>query len=202
MTRLRVLPIVEGHGDDASIRILLERLWREIAGGSFIDVLRPIRRPKSKLIQENELRNAIDLAALKLRHATADGCRELILVLLDADEDLPCVRGPALKTVAALRPDRDILVALANVEYETWFVAAAESLTEFMDFDPGEVPDHPEQSRCGKAWIERHFRRHRYSPTQDQPAMTRKVDLNLCRQRSPSFDRLCRELAKRCTKSV
>jgi hypothetical protein len=196
-----VIPIVEGHGDDASIRILLERLWHEIAGGTFIDVLRPIRRPKSKLIQENELRNAIDLAKLKLKQASADGCRELVLVLLDADDDLPCVRGPALKAVAALRPDLDIVVALANVEYETWFVAAAESLAGFMEISAGEVPEHPEQNRCGKAWVEHRFRHHRYSPTQDQPALTRKFELALCRRRSPSFDRLCRELTKRCKKS-
>jgi predicted ATPase len=37
----------------------------------------------------------------------------------------------------------------------------------------------------------------KYSETIDQPAMTADMDLSLCRRRSPSFDKLCRELEKR-----
>ena len=48
MSRIRVLPIVEGQGEVESIRLLLERIWREVVGGEFIDVLQPIRSPKSK----------------------------------------------------------------------------------------------------------------------------------------------------------
>jgi hypothetical protein len=50
-----------------------------------------------------------------------------------------------------------------------------------------------------KAWIEQRFKGTRYSETQDQPAMTLVMDLNLCRTRSPSFDKLCRELERRAS---
>ena len=55
MNRLRVVPIVEGHGEQQSaIRTLLVRLWTELLGGDYIDVLQPIRIPRSKLIQPAE----------------------------------------------------------------------------------------------------------------------------------------------------
>jgi len=37
----------------------------------------------------------------------------------------------------------------------------------------------------------------RYAETIDQVRLTTAMDLNLCRSRSKSFDKLCRELEKR-----
>jgi hypothetical protein len=89
---------------------------------------------------------------------------------------------------------------VANVEYETWFVAAAESLGKYLQLRPAEsVPDAPEDQRCGKKWVETRFRGPKYSETQDQPAMTAAMDFSQARSRSPSFDKLCRELAQRAT---
>ena len=125
----------------------------------------------------------------------------MILILLDSDKDPPCVLAPKLlKDATQNRSDVDMSCVLANVEYETWFVAASSSLVAFLDL-PAEVPEDPEAQRLGKAWIERHFRGTKYSETLDQPAMTRKMDLGLCRERSRSFDKLCRELASRLTGS-
>jgi hypothetical protein len=115
---------------------------------------------------------------------------------MDADEDLPCVLAPRLLAIArTARSDFSISCVVANVEYETWFVAAAESLTEYLDLVPGEsIPEQPERDRLGKAWIQKRFRGIKYSETVDQPAMTSRMDLKLCRRRSPSFSKLCREL--------
>ena len=87
---------------------------------------------------------------------------------------------------------------LANVEYETWFVAAAESLRDFLDF-PADATNlqAPEKARSGKGWVQRHFKGPKYSQTLDQPRLTARMDLGLCRARSPSFDKLCRELEAR-----
>ena len=38
MSRLCVAPIVEGHGDDRAIRILLQRIWSELLGGDYVEV--------------------------------------------------------------------------------------------------------------------------------------------------------------------
>jgi hypothetical protein len=199
VSRLRIAPIVEGDGEYAAIRILLERIWREIVKGEYVEVLRPIRWPRSKLVQSEELGRAIELAARKLRNKPLCGDPETILVLLDADRDAPCLLGSKLLECARqCRPDVDICCVLAKVEYETWFVAAVESLREYLDLPPGEtVPASPEEARAGKSWIQRYVKGPKYSETIEQPSMTAQMDLVECRRRSPSFDKLCRELERR-----
>lgn len=194
MTRLRVAPIVEGHGEYAAIRLLLQRVWHEIVEGEHIEVLQPIRRPRSLIVgDERELVRAVELAVLNLDRAT-NADPGLILILLDADEDAVCVAAPELlKRAGAVRPDRSVRCVLANREYETWFVAAAESLTDYLD-RVDEPPTDPESAGLGKAWVASRFRAPKYSPRIDQPRLTAAFDLHLCRRRSPSFDKLCREL--------
>jgi Domain of unknown function (DUF4276) len=202
LSRLRVAPIVEGHGEDLAIRILLQRLWGEVLGGEYVEVLKPIRSHRTKMVKSPDLERALGLAALKLRESQSSD-PALVLIMLDADEDLACVLGPDLLSRArALRADIDISCVVATVEYETWFVAAAHSLSEFLDLTSGPAPDAPESSRSGKAWIQRRFRGIKYSPTVDQPSMTRQMDLRQARQRSPSFDKLCRELEKRMVEAA
>lgn len=201
MSRLRIAPIVEGHGEDGALRTLLQRIAIEILGGVHIEVSRPIRGKRMKLVQSRELARALDLAVLKLRAAESDD-PALILVLLDADEDLPCWLGPELlKLAQSHRADADISCVVANVEYETWLVAGASSLGDYLDLaQDKDLPEEPEKRRFGKGWIQQRFRGSRsYSPTIDQPAMTSHMDLHLARERSPSFDKLCRELEKRVT---
>jgi hypothetical protein len=66
-------------------------------------------------------------------------------------------------------------------------------LTDHLTLD-NDPPADPEQQRCGKGWIEHRFKGPKYSETVDQPRLTAAMDLHLCRQHSPSFDKLCREL--------
>lgn len=199
MSRLGVVPIVEGHGEYEAIRTLLQRVWSELLCGEHVEVLRPIRWPRSRLVKRPELKRAIKLALLKLADSSIPPAHQMVLVLIDADKDGPCLLGPKLLGWAKqVRPDADVACVLANVEYETWFAAAAESLREHLDLPPDEpIPEDPEGLRLGKPWIDRHFRGTKYSETVDQPSMTAKMDLRQCRKRSPSFDKLCRELEKR-----
>lgn len=198
MPRLRVAPIVEGHGEDAAVRTLLQRAWSEVLCGEHLEVIKPIRVKRTKIGEKEELSRAIDLAALKLDSVSTSGS-SLILILLDAEEDCPKDFVPGFLGLArGLRADRDIACVLANPEYETWFVAAASSLAKYLDLaGDEEPPSAPEDSRQGKGWIQRHFRGVKYSPSVDQPAMTAAMDLKLCRAKSPSFDKLCRELEAR-----
>lgn len=196
MSRLCVAPIVEGHGEYAAVRGLSQKVWVEIVGGEYISVLQPIRRPRTLLVGSPEdLARAVDLAALKL-DAGGRGDPQLILILLDAEEDVPCRLAPELlERARAARPDRSIRCVLAHREYETWFVAAAESLSEHLDLPTNDaLPDDPESSGRGKKWIEDRFRGPKYSESIDQPRLTASFDPHLCRRRSPSFDKLCREL--------
>ena len=127
MTDLRVTPIVEGHGDVAATRILLDRTWREIVGGDYLDVLRPIRVPRSLVARDVELLRRVDLACLKLADAAGPAAPRLVLLMIDADPELGCEIAPRLReTVEENRPDVDMACAFPDPEYETWFVAAAE----------------------------------------------------------------------------
>lgn len=199
MSRLRVAPIVEGEGEFACIRILLERIWREVLGGEFIEVLQPIRGSRGQIVKKERLQSFVGLALRKLKNPPVSSDPALVLILIDADEDCPKKLAPRLLAIArAVYPPANVSCVLANVEYETWFVAAAESLGDYLHLAGDQVPPSPEESKSRKAWVASHYagKGARYSETVDQPAMTRAMDLALCRSRSPSFDKLCRELAK------
>jgi len=191
---------VEGHGDNSAIRILLSRIWSELLGGEYIEILTPIRTKRNRIVREDELTRALGLAVSKLREGARDKPENsMILLLLDADSDLPCVLGPdLLRRAHQIRSDMDIACVIANVDYETWFAAAAGSLGKFLAFPAGfAITDNPERERLGKGWVKSRFRIGQYSPRVDQPRMTQAMDLTLCRQRSLSFDKLCRELEAR-----
>jgi hypothetical protein len=197
-----VAAIVEGRGEVPSLPILIERIWRELLQQvTPIEILRPpIRQPRNRLVQNKDdtLVRAIELAVAKLSASRPPSQAVLILILIDADKDLPCIIGPRLAQLAmAARSDKNIACVIANVEYETWFVAGAESLTDYLDLSGDKaIPTDPESARCGKGWIEKRFKGVKYSETVDQPKLTSKLDLQLCRQRSRSFDKLCREIEK------
>jgi len=199
MSRLRVAPIVEGHGDEDRVRILLPRVWTELLGGEYLEVLSPIRQPRSLLVREDPLERAVTFALKKLSNPPASSDPSLVLILIDADGDCPATLGQELLRIARAVDSRaNVACVLANFEYETWFVAAAESLTDYIELTAGAGGfRRPEESGLKKKWVEDHFREKPYSPTRHQPAMTRAMNLNAWRQGSPSFDKLCRELERR-----
>jgi hypothetical protein len=204
MSRLRVAPIVEGDGEFACIRLLLERIWYELLGGDFVRVVRPVLKPRGNLVKQEGLHRAVKLAIKNLSDLPESDDSNLVLILIDADEDCPREWGPKLLDIAREVDSRmDVACVLAKLEYETWFAAAAESLTGYLELPPGFVASEaPEEARHGKGWVERYFRGNKYTEPQDQPAMTSAMDLALCRRRSPSFDKLCRELERRLRRVV
>jgi hypothetical protein len=138
------------------------------------------------------------LASAKLNDSRPPARHELILILFDADKECPRDIGPSTTALATTaRKDKNIACVVANVEFETWFVAGAESLVEFLDLSrDADPPSDPETARHGKGWVEKRFKGVKYSETVDQPKLTAKLDLQLTRRRSPSFDKLCREVER------
>lgn len=181
---MRVAPIVEGRGEVQAVPLLLRRL--AAASGVHVEVVRPIRQPKGKLVKQDELRRAIALAAKQ----TSVG--DSILVLLDADGDCPADFGPRLLAWARTeRGDRNVAVVLARREFEAWFLAAADSLVAAGKLAAGTVPPvEPETIADPKGWLSSAMNR-RYSETIDQPAFTASFDLEAARQ-CRSFDKLAR----------
>jgi len=188
-----IAPIVEGHGEFESVRILVERIWQDLAREDWPLVLPPIRQPRGRLCRRRDLLRAVDLAVLKLRAKSVD-CG-VVLLLLDADEDCPGELGPRLaRFMRDARPDVWTGGCVANVEYETWFVASADRMGDLLRPEEGEDLTDPEGARRGKRWVRRRIRDGVYRETVDQPRLTSRIDVRLCRARSPSFDKLCREI--------
>src|SRR5439155_15126670 len=108
-----------------------------------IQVPRPFRVPKDRLLRDGELERAVSQAA---EDAGPDG---RILILIDADDDCPATLGPRLLLRARnARPDRPTCVVLAKFEFESWFLASADSLRGIRSLRGDlDAPSDPESIR-------------------------------------------------------
>jgi len=187
---VRIVCIVEGQGDVASVPILVRRLAQR-EGVPFIEVRRPFRIPRNKVVRPGELERAVELSA------RADEKPAGVLVLLDADDDPPCTLGPELYRRAQGRhPDLPCAVVFAMKEKEAWFIAAIESLRGQRGIPASATPPaDPERIRGAKQWLAGLMGRP-YSEVSDQPALAALFDLDLARQRSRSFDKFWRDMRR------
>jgi len=193
MNGVRIIAIVEGHGECEAVPELIRRIARDIDPGFVPVVLPPIRVPASRLLKEGEIERSIDLAARKLQGHGG------IVVIVDCDWDggCPARDGPALLGRARrARADYPISVVLAKKEFEAWFLAAAESLRGRLGLPLTlESPPDPENIRDAKGWLsDRMPHGASYSATDDQPALTAVFDMATAR-RADSFDKCYRELS-------
>ena len=186
--------IVEGDGEVEAVPALLRRLVARLDPTVVVDTTqRVLRVSKGKLLRAgapDELARSLEILARRL---SGEGA---ILILLDADDDLPCVLGPQLLARArSLRPDVPVGVVIANREYEAWFLAGADSLAGRRGL-PADLsaPEQPEGIRGAKEWLTRKLGR-RYSETRDQAAFTALLDLDAARA-AASFDKLAREVER------
>lgn len=60
-----IQPIVEGHGDVAAFPVLLRRLVGEAQAWT-VNIGRPIRRPRSQLVQKTGVEQAVRLALMDI----------------------------------------------------------------------------------------------------------------------------------------
>jgi hypothetical protein len=185
--------IVEGRGEIQAVPVLLRRIQQATRPDTELNVLRPIRIPRHKIVKPNELERAIELAARQMKPPRA------ILILIDADDDLPCVLGPELLRIAKQkRSDVPIGVVLANREFESWFLAAIGSLAGRRGLQQNLPPiNHVESIRDAKGEL-KHLMHGEgaYSPVIDQPALAAIFDMAMARRNSDSFDKCWREMER------
>ncbi len=186
----RLVLIVEGQGDVLSVPHVIRRVAKWVARGP-VEILRPIRVRRYTAVREGEFERHVELAARLLAGPGA------VLILLDADDDLPCRLGPELlRRAEAVRPGLACAVVLAKSEKEAWFLASVESLRGQRGIRRDAIPpDEPESVRGAKEWLGKAMGRP-YSEVTDQPELAKAFDLSAARQRSPSFDKFCREVAR------
>jgi len=190
--KLILSTIVEGDGEVVAFPILLRRIAAWLSPGLVVEVPRPFQVKRDRFV------NKADQRERAIRFASLRGTPEnsAILVLIDADQDCPAQLGPRLlHAIQSSRPDYRHAMILAKCEYEAWFLAAAASLRGKRNFvDDLEIPPDPEAIQGAKEWIKRHRTDKKYSAVLDQPALSHLMSLSEARQRSPSFDKLCRDL--------
>jgi len=187
---LYIAPIVEGYGDVEAVPALLHRIavWAGLPGA--LQVNQPIRvKAASFLSNETYFGNYVQLAAEKAAQQNGS-----VLILLDCEDDCPGTLGPEiLNRARGVRSDVGVLVALAYREYETWFIAGAESLRGLRGL-PSDLtrPTLFEAMRDAKGWLGRRMDES-YDPVTHQIEFTRALDLDLACE-SHSFNRLCQRI--------
>ncbi|HSH61249.1 MAG TPA: DUF4276 family protein [Acidimicrobiales bacterium] len=152
MTAVVVSCIVEGQGESGALPVLVRRIAEEVTPGTRVDVPRPIRVPKNRLVKAGQLEREIENAARKVDD------RGGVLLLIDADDDCPASVGPELLHRARqTRDDKLIGVVLAKREFEAWFLAGAPSLGGRRGLRADiEAPSDPEAIRGAKEWLKAH----------------------------------------------
>lgn len=192
MSRVRIAPIVEGHGEVQAVPMLIRRIAVEVDPVLTAAIEPPIRVPANRLRKLGELERTVELAARKLGGAGG------ILILVDCDWDNGCPKwdGPVLlQRAQSARPDMPISLVLAYREYEAWFIAAAESIRGRRGLaNTVEVVADPEGIRGAKEWLSSRMPPNRpYAETTDQPALTQWFDMQAAR-RANSSDKCYREI--------
>lgn len=190
---LRIVSIVEGHGEQQALPTLLARIARETKPGVNLAIPEPIRVARDRFLnQPREFERTLSLARSKC------GTDGRLLVLLDSEGECPKTIVPdLLARLEAACPQSGCALVLAHHEFEAWYLAAAASLSGQQGLNRDlQPPADPEAIRGCKEWLRRQMPPHRrYSETIDQPALAGKMDLAEAR-RAPSFDKLWRELER------
>lgn len=183
-----IVPIVEGHGEEAALPVLLRRIAQWKTPDVYVDVRHPIRVHKDRFLNKpEEFRRYLSLAAVK------GGDEGRLLILVDADDDCPAARGAEILAKAQAHiAGRLISVVMAKREYEAWFIASAQSLhgVRGFCFDPRKAVD-AETPRDAKGWLASQMEGRCYGEVLDQPALSARMDLQQAYDGSRSFRKLC-----------
>jgi hypothetical protein len=180
----RFITIVEGHGEQKALPLLIRRIFVEIAPLTFPTVDPPIRVKSGSFLNDPDyFGKYVSYAADKAAQVGGE-----ILILLDCEDDCPAALGPSLLAKArSIRGDVRTTVILAHHEYETRFLAAAESLRgRGLPADVA-APSQPESIRGAKEWLGKSMGQP-YDPIIHQAAFTARFDLTQAKT-VPSFAR-------------
>ena len=139
-----------------------------------IEIGRPVRQPRGRLLTEGGIERAVQLAAIDM------GATGAVFIILDSEGDCPAELGPLLLSRAQnARPDKRVTVVLAHHEFEAWFLASASSLAGRRRLRDN-IHDHPAPETVPgcKEWLEQWMPPNaRYSETTDQAALAAVFNL-------------------------
>lgn len=200
-----IAPIVEGQTEQTCVERLLHRIWNEVlAKSDRLQVLEPFRGHRDALANPNgqTLTETVKKAYLKLTAKTKNDAesQSLLLILLDAESDAPCLLAPGLLDAArrALPAGAPVACVLAKRMTENWIVAGCSTLGGVNGLPSSLSAPKNSEDCSGAAWLEAQLRsvnqRRKYTKTADAKRFVAAMDIAQCRTTAPSFDKLCREL--------
>ena len=186
-----IATIVEGHAEVESVPLLLRRIFAHL-GVSDIQLTRPFRIKRNRVVKAGELERALS-QTIRDREGVAG-----IMVLIDSDDDCPAELGLELLDRARKTTQIPVSVVLAHREFECWFLGSKESIRGINGIvETATSPPNPENIRGAKEHLTRNMTwGRRYLAVDDQVRFAERFDLNLARQRCPSFDKCCREVER------
>lgn len=176
--------VVEGPGDVEAVPLLLRR-YLTLKGNYGPALGKPVCcNGRNRALVENGLEGYVSAAAAR------PGCQG-VLVVLDAESDLPCELGPSLLRRAEAVCRKPVAVCLAERNFEDWLFASAETLElEGLEYSA-------ERSGLGRIKV---ALAEKYVKPRWQPRLTNRMDISLACSRSRSleraiqkFDWLCNE---------
>lgn len=204
--KLRILAIVEGHGEQTAVPVLLRRWFQHRRFRAFETPDLAIRAPGSgalKCAHDDDEELGIEYYIEMAARERPDG----ILVMLDADDEcLERAKNPSrlglgpelLQRARAVAPHIPIEVVVANREYEVWFLASLASLRRALRIPRGSRLPTPladiETIRDCKKRLTSLLGRP-YEETTDQPDFTGVLPFTpAMARRSRSFRKLLKAL--------
>lgn len=208
-----IAPVVEGHTEQqGALAVLLRRIWYEhFQHPDHLTVRKAVRGDRGGLVHQTRstLPQKVEEAwrglAVDLRHDPT--ARPLVLILIDAEDECPAELGPRLLAEArnGTPPALPVRCVVANRMFENWIVAGCSTLAGVGGLPdplptPPQKPDELERLR-GASWLDDRLREasrgkkaKKYDKKVDAPKLVGGMDLPGCRDKSPSFRKLLREL--------
>lgn len=185
-----IVPIVEGQSEVRSIGVLIRRVLHDMEVYD-VEVARPLRVKRHRVVRDGELENSITQAERSRPGASG------IIVLLDADDDCPATLGLRLRARGEASTGLAVRVVLPKVESEAWILAGIDSVRGVRGIrTDARPPVDPEGVRDAKGALSRLMEGSRgYVATDDQPAFFKALDLSLVASRAPSFVKFQRDVA-------
>jgi hypothetical protein len=181
-----LVPIVEGYGEVSAVPSLLLRIARRANPMVDLRVKPPIRVKAGSFLNDSlYFSKYLRLAAEKAAEVGGQ-----VFIILDCEDSCPAQQGPAILSQAqSVRSDINYIVCLVRREYETWFLAAAESIRGKLGL-PSDLsaPPNFEAIRDAKGWLSSRMSMP-YDPNIHQLDLTRLFDLGQAAT-SQSFARL------------
>jgi hypothetical protein len=133
--------------------------------------------PRNRMVKGDFLQRAVAMQSMRITE------RGGVLIVADADDDCPVELARSLAEYAG----GEVVVAVANREFEAWFLAAIQSLRNYRTVkDDAVYLEDPEAKRAAKEELTR-LMHEPYNEPLHQPAFASLMDIEEASRRSRSF---------------